>query len=225
MGVRQATWTRNGTYIALIGDMVRSRDFAGEERSQVQEDFNLFIDHLNHKYGDSLRSQFAITLGDEFQGLLEDPSIVPDIIWEAHQWQGLPGFRLGIGFGRIDTKIPPTAINLDGPAFHRARAAIQRAKSEGMMGGVFAGFGEQIDIIAYGIACLLEFHVRRRSKKQLQMIDLLRHSASQIEVANKIGLTPQAVNDSKKAAGWEAYRAGEEALRQVLFLASSEAIR
>jgi predicted transcriptional regulator len=57
------------------------------------------------------------------------------------------------------------------------------------------------------------------------MIDLLRHSASQIEVADKIGLTPQAVNDSKKAAGWEAYRAGEEALRQVLFLASSEAIR
>lgn len=225
MAVSKATWTRNGNYIALIGDMVRSREFAGEERSQVQDDFNLFIEHLNHRYGASLRAQFTITLGDEFQGLLEDPSIVPDIIWEVHQGRALPGFRLGIGFGRIDTKIPTTAINLDGPAFHRARAAIQRAKSEGMMGGVFEGFGEQVDIIANGIARLLEFHVRRRSKKQLQVIDLLRHSMSQIEVADKIGLTPQAVNDHKKAAGWEAYRAGEEALRQVLLLGSSEAIR
>jgi hypothetical protein len=214
---------RNSEYIAVIGDMLRSRDFAGAQRSRMQKDFNLLIGNLNLHYGAYLRSQFAITLGDEFQGLLQDPSIVPDIMWEVQRSSVLPRFRLGIGFGTIDTEIPHKAINLDGPAFHQARAAIQHAKKERILGAVFEGFGEQIDTIANGIARLLEFHITRRSERQLQVIDLLRKSLSQVEAADHIGRTPQAVSKHRKAAGWEALCAGEEALRAALNLVKPEA--
>jgi DNA-binding CsgD family transcriptional regulator len=214
--------THPGNFIALIGDMVQSRNFAGETRSQMQEAFNLLINKLNTKYRSSLSSRFTVTLGDEFQGLLVDPSTVPDILWDVQRASSLPVFRLGLGFGRIDTKIPKRAINLDGPAFHLARAAIQQAKSEGLRGAVFSGFGKEIDEIANGIARMLDLQMDRRSEKQLEIMEQLRQSKSQAEVAAKMGLTPQAVNDHKKAAGWEAYRAGEEALRRVLMLGSTE---
>jgi hypothetical protein len=105
MGALQASIPNDGNYIALIGDMVRSRDFIGEERSLMQDSFNRLIEHLNRRYATHLRAQFTVTLADEFQALLKEPSAVPDIIWEVRQTRThtLPNFRLGIGFGRIDS--------------------------------------------------------------------------------------------------------------------------
>lgn len=205
--------------------MVRSRAFEGDARLKMQARFNRLIRQLNQRYRAVLRSEFTVTLGDEFQGLFNDPSVIPDLIWDIRRGDDLPEFRLGIGLGRIDTNIPSKAINLDGPAFHRARAAIQEAKADGIAGAVFLGFGEQVDIIANGIARLLDFHVASRSEKQLEVGEHLRHSTSQVEVASKMGLTPQAVNNHKKALGWTTYQAGEDALRQTLLLGHTETFR
>jgi hypothetical protein len=153
-----------------------------------------------------LLSKFAITLGDEFQGILSDPSILPDVIWDVANIKGLPALRLGIGYGRIDTEIPLRAINLDGPALHRARAAIEKAKSEKLLGGVFLGFGADIDAIANGFARLLHFHISKRSETQRLIMGLLREGHTQIEIANIIHRTPQAVNDHKNAAGFQPLR-------------------
>lgn len=135
-------------FIALIGDMVKSRDYKGTTRLHIQEAFNRFIARLNRTYRPSIRALFTVTLGDEFQGLVQDPEIIPDLLWEVQREPSLPPFRLGLGYGRIDTKIPARAINLDGPAFHNARAAIQQAKIDGITGAVFQGFGKPCDVIA-----------------------------------------------------------------------------
>jgi len=212
----------NKQYVALIGDMIRSRRFTGAARYKLQGLFNELINSLNEQFGRSLRSAFTVTLGDEFQGLLSEPSCIAEVLWALQQFPGLPQLRLGIGLGRIDTAIPPTAINLDGPAFHNARAAIMRAKSEKISGAMFLGFGEQIDCAANGIARMMEFHLEKRSKKQREVMNLLRQQKSQVEIAIMVGASPQAVNRHKQAAGWEAFHAGEMALQQVLTLATEE---
>ncbi|SEB54456.1 SatD family protein [Terriglobus roseus] len=209
-------------FIALIGDMVKSRDYKGTTRLHIQEAFNRFIARLNRTYRPSIRALFTVTLGDEFQGLVQDPEIIPDLLWEVQREPSLPPFRLGLGYGRIDTKIPARAINLDGPAFHNARAAIQQAKIDGITGAVFQGFGKPCDVIANGIARMLELQMDRRSEKQLEIMDHLRHSGSQREVAAAMQVSPQAISEHKKAAGWEAFRAGEAALREALLLGSRE---
>jgi hypothetical protein len=203
-------------YTAVIGDMLASRSLPSDDRSRVQEVFNDFIDLLNRRYREALLSDFVVTIGDEFQGILRDPTVISDLIWDTTLAKQLPQFRLGIGFGRIDTAIPIRAINLDGPALHNARAAVDIAKKDEILGGVFYGFGEMTDTIANGIARLLRFHVSKRSEAQLQIIELLRKGHSQTEIAKMTGRTPQAINSHKSAAGWEAFNAGDKALRRLL---------
>src|ERR1700677_2208123 len=98
--------TPPGHFIALIGDMVNSRSFSGEARSDIHDSFNLLIARLNRTYRSALSSRFTVTLGDEFQGLLHDAVVIPDILWEIERQDFIPHFRLGVGFGRVDTKIP-----------------------------------------------------------------------------------------------------------------------
>jgi hypothetical protein len=205
-------------YTAVIGDMRGSREFSSAERMRVQIRFTKFIDDLNQnpRYGPALLSKFAITLGDEFHCVLQDASVLPDLIWDVDNAPGLPRFRIGVGYGRIDTEIPVYAINLDGPALHYARAAIDTGRSEKLRGAVFAGFGEEVDCVANGIARLLAFHMDKRTTAQRIVIGYLREGHSQIEIANLIHKTPQAVTDHKIAAGWDAFHAGELALRAIL---------
>lgn len=203
-------------YTAVIGDMLASRKLRSPQRMRVQVDFNQFVDSLNQRYRSALVSEFAITLGDEFQGILSDPRVIPEIIWDVSNAAKLPRFRLGVGYGAIHTIIPRRAINLDGPGLHHARAAIETARHNGLLGGVFCGFGSNTDVIANGIARLLQFHFSRRSPAQLRILGLLRAGHSQAEIARITGKTPQAINSHKNASGWDAYRAGEEALRRLL---------
>jgi len=207
-------------HTAVIGDMVDSRNLSSEERMGVQIRFTKFIADLNRhpRYRPALLSKFAITLGDEFHCILKDASVLPDLLWDVEQIADLPKFRIGVGYGRIDTEIPPYAINVDGPALHFARAAIDIAKSENLLGGVFVGFSEEVDQVANGIARLLWFHLDKRTGAQRTVIGLLRQGTSQTEIAKIIGRTPQAVTDHKIAAGWEAFHAGEQALCAILKL-------
>ncbi|MFZ0743085.1 MAG: SatD family protein [Terracidiphilus sp.] len=218
MGTGTASLRSNQPHTAVIGDMLDSRNLSGKERMRVQIRFTRFIEDLNRnpRYSSALLSKFAITLGDEFHGILKDASVLPDLLWDVDNAADLPKFRIGVGYGRIDTEIPPYAINLDGPALHHAREAIDVAKSEKLLGGVFSGFGEEVDKVANGIARLLWFHMDKRTEAQRSVIGFLRQGFSQTEIAGLIRKTPQAVTDHKIAAGWDAYHAGEQALCAIL---------
>ncbi|MGB9031355.1 MAG: SatD family protein [Acidobacteriaceae bacterium] len=214
---------RTQPHIAVIGDMLDSRAASGSRRMRIQKRFNQFIGGLNRSahYGPALRSRFAITLGDEFQGILNNASVLPDLIWDVTNATDLPAFRLGIGYGTIDTEIPPYAINLDGPALHHARTAIDIAKKEGFLGGVFVGFGEEIDVAANGVARLLWFQMHKRTPAQLRVLGLLREGRTQVEIARRLRRKPQVINKQKIAAGWEAFHAGEQALCAILRLGTA----
>src|SRR3989440_8538905 len=61
---------RSEPCLALIGDMVGSRELLPSRRPKIQERFREFIQYLNKKYAKDILAKFVITLGDEFQGLL-----------------------------------------------------------------------------------------------------------------------------------------------------------
>jgi hypothetical protein len=135
--------------IAVIVDMVASRELSGNARARAQKRFKALVDQLNKKYSKQILARFIITLGDEFQGLLQSSNSIPDIISDLENDFPDRILRVGIGFGQLFTPIPKDAINVDGPALHRARAAVEKAKSHTMLGGVFEGFGN-LDVILNG---------------------------------------------------------------------------
>ena len=202
-------------YIAIIADMVGSRSVARSRRSALQEKFADLMDSLNRDYKKMIASRFVITLGDEFQGLLNAASPIPDLIWRLEQEFSRVEFRVGIGLGRLDTPIQKYAINIDGPALHIARAAVEDAKRNKVLGGTFRGFGD-LDDVLNGIARLLWFQRSRWTVSQRTIANFIRRGMSQTQVAKRLRVTKQVVSKQVSASGCYDYMAAEKAWRMIL---------
>jgi len=202
-------------YIAMIADLVGSRSVPHSQRSELQKKFGELLADFNLKYRKTIAAKFIITLGDEFQGLLHSAAVIPDLTWRLEE--DLPGykFRVGIGLGKLDTPVQKYAINIDGPALHLARAAIESAKNNKYLGGVFRGFGD-LDDILNGLARLLWFHRSQWTPAQRKIVSLLRQGMSQTQVANKLRIRKQVVSRQVHASGYSQYIAAEGAWRIIL---------
>lgn len=64
------------------------------------------------------------------EGLLRTPALAYEILLAAEKEAGVR-FRVGVGLGGIETAIRPQAIGMDGPAFHRARRALDECRKSG----------------------------------------------------------------------------------------------
>ena len=170
---------------------------------------------LNKKYNQYILSKFVITLGDEFQGLLRSAAPIPDLLWDLDCRFSDRRLRVGLGFGLLDTPLQKEAVNIDGPALHFARAAIEIAAEERSYGGVFLGFVD-MDPVMNGIARILSFHRSRLTAQQLKIAELLRQGLSQSEAARDLEITQQAVSKQVIAFGWWPYTEAESAWR-ILF--------
>lgn len=203
-------------YIAVIADMVGSRRMLRSQRRALQEQFAGLIASFNRSYRKAIASKFVITLGDEFQGLLYSATIIPDLIWRLEQDLQKCEFRVGVGFGILDTQLQKYAINIDGPALHTARAAIDHARKAKTLGGVFQGFGE-LDEILNGVAGILWFQRSHWTTAQRNIANLLRKGEmSQTEVAKVLGIKKQVVSRQVLASGCYQYIAAENAWRMIL---------
>jgi len=194
---------------------VGSRSVPRSQRRVLQKQFSEVIAILNRDYRKTIASKFVITLGDEFQGLLTSATAVSDLIWRLEQDLPQREFRVGVGLGRLDTPLQNYAINIDGPALHTARAAIEHAKKAKALGGVFRGFGE-LDEILSGVARLLWFQRSRWTQPQRNIANLLRKGMSQTEVAEELRITKQVVSRQVLASGCYPYIAGDKAWRMIL---------
>ena len=115
----------NQSFIAIIGDIKDSRHL--ENRNKTQETFKGVLDHINNKYQANIASNFMITLGDSFQGLLHPEAYLFAILFELELAMSPVDFRFGIGVGQITTTINPTnSMEMDGPAYHLAREMIEQ---------------------------------------------------------------------------------------------------
>lgn len=207
--------TRRPHYIAVIADMVRSRELPSARRGLVQKHFQDLVRGLNREYRAAIAAKFSITLGDEFQGLLHAASVLPDLIWRLEEDFADRDLRVGVGIGSLDTPLQSYAINIDGPALHAAREAIELAAKGDILGGVFRGFGT-LDEVLTGMSTLLRFQRSSWTKSQRNIANLLRQGKMQSQVAAHLRVSRQLVSKQVAALGWKAYAAGENAWRIIL---------
>jgi hypothetical protein len=211
--------------VAVIGDLVGSRRLSPASRRTTQIQYLRLLTRLNRALHDGIRVNFEITLGDEFEGLLNTAGaakVISEMLWTLEMEFKGPSVRIGVGLGRIDTVISEHASRSDGPAFHCAREAIASAKKQERLGGVFCGFGENNDTVLNGIARMLHEQRARWSRQQRRVAVELRRGETQAEAAVTMGLSPQAISKYAGAAAWKAYAEGELALRAALERAVDE---
>ena len=213
-----ANRAREPRCVALIADIVKSRTFVGRDRQRLQERLSALVADQNRKRKHALLSRFVITVGDEFQALFKDPTVLPDVVWDLEEGLAPADIRLGLGLGSLETALRRDAIGMDGPAWHFARTALEFSKAKRLHGGVFRGFGDRDDAILGGLARLLRNMRERLSLKQTAIFTELRKENKQLAVAERLRITKQVVNRQAKVAGWDAYSEGEGALRKALGL-------
>ena len=147
--------------------------------------------------------------------MLKSATLIPDLIWRLEEDFPERELRVGIGLGTLDTPLQKYAINIDGPALHIGRAAIEDAKRTKSLGGVFRGFGDMDDILN-GIARELWFHRSQWTHSQRKIASLLRQGMSQTQVAKKLRIKKQVVSRQALSSGSSQYIAAEVAWRMIL---------
>lgn len=118
----------NKPYIAVIGDIIESKKL--ENRFESQKRLKNLLEDINCKYSNDIASKFMITLGDEFQGLLNNGKNTIHMIQYIQIKMYPIQIRFGIGIGKIDTEINQIIpFGADGSAYHNARNMINNLKN------------------------------------------------------------------------------------------------
>lgn len=183
------------TYLAIIGEVVGSREV--EDRRNLQQRLRVAVDRANRLYTDSITAGFVLTIGDEFQGLLKDVEGVDKLLADIRASVHPIELRFGLGIGGLDTPLENVALGMDGPCFHRARTAIEKAESRQSLIDVET---PQPDL-TFHIYSLLYAALRQRwTMRQIQVFDLSMSGVPGKSIALRLGITASAVSQHLSAA-------------------------
>lgn len=186
-------------YLVLIADVVGSRHLSSSARAAFQRRLKAELDALN-KARRGLASLYTLTLGDEFQVVLREPAGIFADAFSLLARLAPVRLRFALAAGEIVTPINPTqAIGMDGPAFHRARALLERLKADGRLFGVQTS-GDEPEPLTTAILNVLSSQVEGWKPTRLTLFAALLRGATVAELAETAGITPRAVNKNIRAA-------------------------
>jgi len=199
-------------YCAVIGDIIRSKEI--KKRMATQNKLEKALQKINRKYGSCIASNFAITMGDEFQGLLKDIGNLISII-EIIKFELYPvKIRFGVGIGQIYTKINKNIpLGADGPAYHNARKMIEdirkieKSKMRHALDIKIYSDNElsNIDLINVSLS-LCSFMESKWTRRQREIIyEFLMHEDNQSSIAERLGVTQSTIQRSLKSSGFYNY--------------------
>jgi hypothetical protein len=139
---------------------------------------------------------FEQTVGDEFQGVLDDPAALPAVVERLLREDT---WHIGVGVGAVESPLPAHARSGRGPAYLHARQAVTSAKSSPWHLRVL---GDHPDARALETVLWLWASVlARRTARGWEVADLVAEGLSYDECAQRLGISPSAVSQRAAAAG------------------------
>lgn len=201
-------------YVALIGDLVGSRDLP--DRSAVQRTLEASLGVLNGRYGPGMAARMVITAGDEFQGLFRDPGDAARTAFVLREELWPVRIRFGLGRGTLTTPLRELAIGMDGSCFHAAREALETLRGEDEGGLVVRGYEPATEMAVNTVALLMTGLAARWTDRQAAFVRAMRNAPSQRSVAEAFDVSPSVVSESLQAAQHDKVRAGESAIGALL---------
>lgn len=214
----------NKNYVAIIADIKDSKHL--KDRNVVQSKLREQLSLINKKYKDNIASNFLITLGDEFQGLLLNGEYCLEIIQQIKMALYPVELRYGIGIGEISTEIDRSmALAADGPAYHCAREAVEHLKLMEKKKKVKAA-----DIYLCISDCntnemglinvifdLMSVIEKGWTKRQREIInDMYQHQDSQIKVAQRQNIEQSTVQKALSAGHYYSHFNALQKVKKIL---------
>jgi len=146
------------------------------------------------------RLGFERTVGDEFQGVLDDPTSVVAAL-ERLLRAGL--WNIGIGVGSVDTPLPDHARAGRGPAYLAAREAVTVAKNSPWHVRALADDDHASDHVRAleSAVWLWAALLGRRTQRGWEVADLVDQGLTYEQTATRLSITQSAVSQRAAAAG------------------------
>jgi len=201
---------RRKVYFAVIGDLVRSRQLGN--RAEVQDRFQDAIEGVNGKALPRLAVPLKLTSGDEVQGLSLEPEVLMDVIFELSDAVFPAEVSWGLGKGPVATSLKQDVSAIDGPCFHRAREAVERAKATSTWFQA-RGLPKQDEMVLAGLMNLIGAIRAGWTRRQAEVVRKARSKRNQAELAEDLGVNKSTVSRTLSSAHYEHVVDGEEVAR------------
>lgn len=210
-------------YHIIMADIVASRSYAGEALLKA---FSRLVQSSNDTYEDGILSPYTITLGDEFQGVVESLKVAIDTIFylEESLLLEMPYFQLryAVVFGEIDTPLNPLiAHGMTGPGLALARELLTK-KQRGKHRFQFKlshGHDAELNMLFR----LVELLSARWSKKDYGLIREMLCNDEDKSVAEKFGKNRSQIWKRRKNLNIEEYKIIKQLIyRQVSILGGAK---
>ncbi len=149
------------------------------------------------------RLPFERTVGDELQGVLDDPAA---LVGALERLLRAGAWNIGIGIGAVETPLPDQARAGRGPAYLAAREAVTAAKGSPWRVRAVAAEGSDSDR-ADGVRALESAVwlwaalLGRRTTRGWEVADLVDQGLTYDQTASALGITQSAVSQRAAAAG------------------------
>lgn len=190
-------------YLVLIGDILGSKQLP--ERAAFQRQLKRLLAGLNGRR-QTLVSPYTLTLGDEFQAVYRDASGVFADIFTLQSRIAPVQARFAVAVGEIVTPLNHRqSIGMDGPAFHRARARLERLKAQGRLLGV-PDTGDGRWRLPGATLAVLSGLMEGWRQKRLQLFAGLLAGVAVPDLARQTRITTRAVNKNIRAADLDEWK-------------------
>ena len=201
----------NRLYTVIIADVSGSKQLSGRNRYQTQLFMKSAIVQINEQFADLIEAPFTITKGDEFQGLLTDMAAAFEIVLAFEKLTFPVKLRFGVGVGTVFKMGSHLPIEMDGPAFHHANAALNLAKKRKCTYCINTNYDE-IDLLPNTIFELMTAIKTRWTERHYRLYWNYQDLGTYREVAALESVTPQAICDTLKNMRANSVRAAENSL-------------
>jgi len=200
--------TKNVNYIAVLADAIGSRALPLKTRARLQTDIQTRLrTDLNKRtpWRSGIAARFAIARGDEIEGLLRDATLV----WEISHWLRSAfadvDWIVACARGPISTALADTALEVDGPCFHAARAALEQAKEKRQV-FTFRGFSPAVDALAAYYSALYWSWTPRQRR---QASELRCYGPALDKLEQRLKVHPTAISHMKRRMAWPLVAEGD----------------
>lgn len=208
------------TFVALIGDVQRSREVADFARHRDQALSSL---SRSHRQAGWMDADYAVSAWDEFQGLITRPAALPRVLWDVYKAFRPLDLKLAVGGGRVERLADADrAINQSatGEAFFLARKALELLTERRHGAGrarVAVGWNEvPVEAALNSALRLLDLLVAEITGKQWAVIECYEETPHQGEVAARLGKSESTISRSLAAARYWDIRSSIEDLERFL---------
>lgn len=203
-------------YAAITADIVGSTEYYKANGKPLRPRLLEALAKVNARHAEALAVPFAITLGDEVQGLVSNPADAPRVVHDLRLQLSPLKCRVGVGIGPIVSELAESTAQMEGLAFGMSREALDAASSLKSGLTVYRTSDEHVESVANAMSLLVDAIQSRWTEKQWEAVRLHSELGDLSSVGKRLGVSAQGAEHRLRSTRWREIDKSVEALSDLL---------